>query len=160
MLNWLFLPVSVYFLTLCMNLTALLLTNQSKLTEHIHEVVMSKPTCQLNSDVLERIFSFLSFRDLLAAELCCRKWKDVIDSRRVYKQLAKRICKKKVNVPFSRPAYNKHLRDLRRNIYKKPKQSGKHSKTNWLHWIVGETDLNNKNAFNLFMTIISLESEK
>ena len=91
---------------------------------------MSDLPYHLNSDVLERIFSYLSFRDLLAAELCCKKWKDVIDTRRVYKQLAKRICKKNVHVPFSRPAYNKHLKDLRRNIYKKPKQSGKQSKSN------------------------------
>ena len=45
---------------------------------------MSDLPCHLNSDVLERIFSYLSFRDLLAAELCCRKWKDVIDTRRVF----------------------------------------------------------------------------
>ena len=79
----------------------------------------------LNPDVLEQVFSYLSFRDLLAAELVCKKWKDVIDSRRIYKQLAMRICKKNVHVPFSRVAYNKHLKDLRRNIYKKPKQRGK-----------------------------------
>lgn len=79
----------------------------------------------LNSDVLEQVFSFLSFRDLLAAELVCKKWKDVIDSRRIYKQLAMRICKKNVHVPFSRLSYNKHLKDLRRNIYKKPKHNGK-----------------------------------
>ena len=79
----------------------------------------------LNSDVLEQVFSFLSFRDLLAAELVCKTWKDVIDSRRIYKKLAMRICKKNVHVPFSRGAYNKHLKDLRRNIYKKPRQSVK-----------------------------------
>ena len=36
---------------------------------------------QLCPDVLERIFSFLTFRDLLAAELVCTAWKHVIDTR-------------------------------------------------------------------------------
>ena len=86
---------------------------------------MSKLAIELNSDVLEKIFSFLEFRHLLAAELVCKKWKAVIDSRRLYKQLAKRICRKNVHVPFSRDAYNKHLKDLRRNIYKKGKHKHK-----------------------------------
>ena len=41
--------------------------------------------------------------------------------RRCYKSLAKRICKREVNIKFSRDAYNKHLKDLRRNLYRKKK---------------------------------------
>ena len=50
---------------------------------------------QLCPDVLERIFSFLTFRDLLAAELVCTAWKHVIDTR-------------------SRPSYNIH--NMRTNL--------------------------------------------
>ena len=39
---------------------------------------------QLCPDVLERIFSFLTFRDLLAAELVCTAWKHVIDTRSLH----------------------------------------------------------------------------
>ena len=35
----------------------------------------------LNPDVLELIFSRLSFRDLVAARVVCRAWRRVIDSR-------------------------------------------------------------------------------
>ena len=35
----------------------------------------------LNPDVLELIFTRLSFRDLVAAQLVCRAWRHVIDSR-------------------------------------------------------------------------------
>ena len=35
----------------------------------------------LNSDVLEKIFSYLTFKDLTAAELVCKSWKHVIDNR-------------------------------------------------------------------------------
>ena len=35
----------------------------------------------LNPDVLELIFSRLSFRDLVAARVVCRAWRRVIDNR-------------------------------------------------------------------------------
>ena len=35
----------------------------------------------LNSDVLEKIFSYLTFKDLMSAELVCKSWKQVIDTR-------------------------------------------------------------------------------
>ena len=43
--------------------------------------------------------------------------------RRLYRQLAKRICKKQVKIGFNKEAYNTHLKDLRRNLYKKKKKS-------------------------------------
>ena len=43
--------------------------------------VMSEAGWDLNPDVLEKIFSYLSFRDLMAVELVCKSWKEVIDNR-------------------------------------------------------------------------------
>jgi len=71
----------------------------------------------LNEDVLERIFTFLDFKDLLQAELCCLKWRRVITERRMYRQLSRRICRKTVNVKFSRLAYNKHLKEVRKAAF-------------------------------------------
>ena len=41
----------------------------------------SSQNISLNSDVLEKIFSYLTFKDLMAAELVCKSWKQVIDTR-------------------------------------------------------------------------------
>ena len=45
----------------------------------------------LNNDVLEIIFQYLDFRSLCSAEMTCRQWKEVINSRRLYWQLSKRL---------------------------------------------------------------------
>ena len=76
----------------------------------------------LNSDVLELIFRHLDFRDLLAAELVCRKWKEVVDGRRLFKQLARKICNQRVNISFSRRGFSRHLREVRMNRYKKKRK--------------------------------------
>jgi len=46
---------------------------------------------QLNADVLELIFRYLDFRSLCAAETTCIQWKQVINDRRLYWQLSKRL---------------------------------------------------------------------
>ena len=51
----------------------------------------------------------------------CKQWKEVVDSRRLYKQLAKKICSRKVNIGFTRSAFQKQLRDVRRGRFKKKK---------------------------------------
>lgn len=51
---------------------------------------MTEP--QLNDDVLEVIFRYLDFRSLCSAEMACRQWKKVINDRRLYWQLTKRLC--------------------------------------------------------------------
>ena len=72
----------------------------------------------LNGDVLELIFRHLDFRDLLAAELVCRKWKEVVDGRRLFRQLARKICNRRVNIGCRR-GFNRHLREVRMNRFKK-----------------------------------------
>lgn len=81
---------------------------------------MSSSSPQLNADVLEKIFLLLPFRDLLAVELVCKTWKEVVDSRRVYKQLARRICRKAVNLPglVTKNPRIRTLADLRKGAKK------------------------------------------
>jgi len=86
-------------------------------------VVLFRPEARLNPDVLELIFRHLNFKELLAAELVCKQWKEVVDSRRLYKQLAKKICSRKVNIGFTRSAFQKQLRDVRRGRFKKKNKS-------------------------------------
>ena len=67
----------------------------------------------LNADVLEKIFQYLDFRSLNAAELTCKPWKMVINDRRLYWQLSKRLSS--IAVPpilaaCSSPASRKHKR--------------------------------------------------
>ena len=45
----------------------------------------------LNDDVLEIIFQYLDFRSLCSAEMTCRQFKNVINQRRLYWQLSKRL---------------------------------------------------------------------
>lgn len=56
----------------------------------------------LNEDVLELIFRFLDFRSLCAAEETCKMWKRVIDERRLYWQLSKRLCRHKLPILCSK----------------------------------------------------------
>jgi len=86
-------------------------------------IVLFRPEARLNPDVLELIFRHLNFKELLAAELVCKQWKEVVDSRRLYKQLAKKICSRKVNIGFTRSAFQKQLRDVRRGRFKKKNKS-------------------------------------
>lgn len=44
-----------------------------------------------NDDVLEKIFQFLDFKSLCAAELTCRQWHDIINDRRLFWQLSKSL---------------------------------------------------------------------
>ena len=81
------------------------------------QLVLFQARPELNSDVLELIFRHLEFKDLLAVELVCRRWKEVVGNRRLFKQLAKRICSKKVNVGFSRLAFTRQLRVLKRGRF-------------------------------------------
>ena len=53
----------------------------------------------------------------------CKQWKEVVDGRRLYKQLAKKICSRKVNIGFTRSAFQKQLRDVRRGRFKKKNKS-------------------------------------
>ena len=46
---------------------------------------------QLNNDVLEIIFNYLDFKSLCAAEMTCKLWKEVVNERRLYWQLSKRL---------------------------------------------------------------------
>jgi len=82
-------------------------------------VVLFKPEARLNPDVLELIFRHLDFKELLAVELVCKQWKEVVDNRRLYKQLAKRICSRKVNIGFTRSGFQKQLKEVRRGRFKK-----------------------------------------
>ncbi len=54
-----------------------------------------KAAIDLNADVLERIFSYLSYSDLKSAELTCRAWRAVVAERRLYWRLTKRIAMSK-----------------------------------------------------------------
>ena len=45
----------------------------------------------LNSDVLELIFSYMDFKSLLAVELTCVRWRDLVRHRRLFWQLSKRL---------------------------------------------------------------------
>ena len=44
-------------------------------------ILTGKPLHELNSDCLEKIFSKLTFRDVMSAELTCKAWKRAIDDR-------------------------------------------------------------------------------
>merc|ERR1712181_21843 len=87
------------------------------------DVVLFQPEARLNPDVLELIFRHLNFKELLAAELVCKQWKGVVDARRLYKQLARKICARKVNIGVTRTAFQKQLRDVRRGRFKKKNKS-------------------------------------
>ena len=74
----------------------------------------------LNGDVLEKIFSYLDFHSLIAAEMVCKQWKEVIDDRRLFWQLSKSICrgrapKRKRDVPtgFDSTIFQKEKRKLK-----------------------------------------------
>ena len=47
----------------------------------------------LNDDVLEKIFNYLDFRSLIAAEMACKRWQQVINERRLFWQLSKSLCR-------------------------------------------------------------------
>merc|ERR1712156_86482 len=81
--------------------------------------ILFKPEARLNPDVLELIFRHLNFKELLAVELVCKQWKEVVGNRRLYEQLAKRICSRKVNIGFTRSGFQKQLREVRRGRFKK-----------------------------------------
>ena len=52
----------------------------------------------LDGDSMEFIFSFLAFWDLCACEKTCVTWRDLINDRRLYWKLTKRIAN--MPVPF------------------------------------------------------------
>jgi len=76
---------------------------------------MATTIVDLNDDVLERIFTFLDFKDLLAAELCCLRWKSLIVDRRLFRQLSRQICKKSIRLEtkFSQHTFTKHLKNIK-----------------------------------------------
>ena len=43
----------------------------------------------LNGDVLEHIFLYLDFSSLVAAEMTCEKWKDIISERKLFLKSSK-----------------------------------------------------------------------
>lgn len=86
----------------------------------------------LNADVLEQIFKLLDFGSLLACELTCKKWKEVINDRRLYWQLSKALLKKPVtfHIPKAPSAFkaiktrsqlNKKRAKDRRFLYRRPR---------------------------------------
>ena len=90
------------------------------MSEHLH----------LNDDVLEMIFQFLDFKSLCAAEMTCRKWRDIINDRRLYWQLSKRLSavavpkliflpeteQRKRKSDFDVKAYRKERRKITRHV--------------------------------------------
>ena len=94
-------------------------------------------TVQLNADVLEKIFQYLDFRSLCSAEMTCRHWKDVINQRRLYWQLSKKLSK--LNVPkmlhlnrnqsddSNNSAFDQERKRIRRYNYKPIKKRFKKS---------------------------------
>ena len=77
---------------------------------------------QLNEDVLELIFQYLDFRSLCSAEMTCRHWKDVINQRRLYWQLSKRLSALKVpqllHLHRHQSAFDQERKRIRRYNYK------------------------------------------
>ena len=47
----------------------------------------------LNDDVLEKLFTYLNFRSLIAAEMVCKRWRQLINERRLFWQLSKSLCR-------------------------------------------------------------------
>ena len=45
----------------------------------------------LPDDVLERVFVQLDFRSLLRAEMTCRRWREVISERRLFRTLSRTL---------------------------------------------------------------------
>ena len=81
---------------------------------------------QLNADVLELIFKHLDFRSLCNVEMTCKLWKEVVNSRRLFWQLSKRLSAqmvpKFVNFPASEAAAsssNRKWKDFRPERRKK-----------------------------------------
>lgn len=77
---------------------------------------------QLNGDVLEIIFQYLDFRSLCSAEMTCRHWKEVINQRRLYWQLSKRLSAlnvpKLLNLNKNQGAFEQERKRIRRYNYK------------------------------------------
>lgn len=64
--------------------------------QHFHLTSEHSKMVELNADVLEIIFQYLDFRSLCAAEMTCKHWKNVINNRRLYWQLSKRLSARSV----------------------------------------------------------------
>jgi hypothetical protein len=75
---------------------------------------------KLPSDVTFTIFNFLKGADLLQCNLVCKQWKDIIDSERLWKNVAERewpICIKKELIKGENFSCRKkvlHWRELQR----------------------------------------------
>ncbi len=54
----------------------------------------------LPDDVLEMILSHLDFKSLLRCELTCRRWKQVIADRRIFRGLSRRLLSESRPPPF------------------------------------------------------------
>ena len=67
----------------------------------------------LNLDVLEMIFSHLDFKSLLAIELTCTRWRDLVRDRRLFWQLSKRLLAKP---PPFKGLYNEARRSTRLKV--------------------------------------------
>ena len=50
----------------------------------------------LNDDVLEKLFTYLNFRSLIAAEMVCKRWRQLINERRLFWQLSKSLCRRSI----------------------------------------------------------------
>ena len=84
----------------------------------------------LNDDVLEMIFQFLDFKSLCSAEMTCRKFRNIINDRRLYWQLSKRLSamavpkfklfhetqQKKRKSDFNVEVYRKERRKINRHV--------------------------------------------
>ena len=77
-----------------------------------------KPLHELNDDCLEKIFSYLSFRDIMNAELTCMAWKQFIKDKQMYRTLALKLCEKNLKEPLSEE-YVTHVKEIRESLYQK-----------------------------------------
>lgn len=67
----------------------------------------------LNDDVLEKIFTYLDFRSLIAAEMVCKRWREVINERRLFWQLSKTLVKRAVPITFDNSVFRRERRKLK-----------------------------------------------
>ena len=84
---------------------------------------------QLNADVLELIFKHLDFRSLCNVEMTCKLWKEVVNSRRLFWQLSKRLSAqmvpKFVNFPHNSEMSNSEPRISKKRKFECPPERRK-----------------------------------
>jgi hypothetical protein len=82
---------------------------------------MAASRSYLNSDVLEKIFQYLDFKSLCKAEMACKHWKEIINQRRLFWQLAKRLSALKIpNIILD--ATRKRKRDISEETFRKDRR--------------------------------------